>query len=377
MPGRGQTRKMRKARKLAAVAALAIASPGLAEPRFTVVDPLAGGGPGDRRALADALDSGKIETIPTWTGAFPIKDKRYRFRLVGRPPDSSLTRIQVELVAIRLTVPDGPGGKTIVFDATGIMDHIVASPLFSASPTYDGAEFGDAMLRAEFPDSNPGWRTILEPVAGGEIAVAAPPGTVKIKQAKSGKYFGFIKDSSIVNKPIAAYLKAHGSHDRISAFITYNSVEKFAYGYHSWKWADRKKRAIDVYLYSSWMEGIDDVLGFPSPDAATLSHEIAETLHDPLIDSVTRKWGDPFRKNRCFQRLIEVADAVEFAGLRKLYAKAKGMVDGQPFDFTVQNAALLPWFAREDPSSALDGAYSFPTVGILTKPAPMHCVKRP
>jgi hypothetical protein len=53
------------------------------------------------------------------------------------------------------------------------------------------------------------------------------------------------------------------------------------------------------------------------------------------------------------------------------------MVDGQPFDFTVQNAALLPWFAREDPSSALDGAYSFPTVGILTKPAPMHCVKRP
>lgn len=367
---------MRKARKLAAAAALAVASPVLAAPRFAVIDPLAGAGSALHRALGQAVDGGKIATVPTWTGSFSIKGKRYRFRFVGRPPDSRATRVPVELVAIRLTVPDGPGGRTIVFDASKIVDHIVGSPLFSPSPTYDGAEFGDAMLRAEFPDSDPRWRTILRPVLGGEIDVTAPPGTVKISQAKSGKYFGFIKDSSIVNKPIAAYLKAHGSPDRISAFITYNSVEKFAYGYHSWKWADRAKRAIDVYLYSSWMEGIDDALGFPSPDAATLSHEIAETLHDPLIDSVTRKWGDPFRKNRCFQRLIEVADAIEFAGLRKLYARAEGVADGQPFEFTVQNAALLPWFARQEPSSAPYGAYSFPTAGILTKPAPMDCVKR-
>ena len=367
-------------RLFAAAIAIAAATPALAAdgaaPHYAVVDPLAGSGPEQHRAHDLAVGKGKITTVKTWSGHFSIKGKDYHYRFVGKSPDHGALTIPVDLVAIKLTVPDGPGGQTIVFEASDVVGHIVTSPLFTPSPTLGNQQFGDAMLRAEFPDANPDWHTLLNPSTGNVIEITAPPGTVKIKQAKSGKYYGFIMDSSIVNKPIGEYLRAVGSPGTIAVFITYNSVEKFAYGYHSWRWGDRNKTDINVYMYSSWMEDIDDVLGFPSPDAATLSHEVAETLHDPLISSVTREWGDPFNKNRCFDRLIEVGDAVEDAGLRKVYTKEEGLLDGAPFDFTVQNMALLPWFTREDPSSALNGAYSFPVEGILTKPAPMHCVTK-
>ncbi len=367
-------------RLLAAVAAVVIAVPALASggasPHFAVVDPLAGSGPEQHRALDLAVGRGRIATVKTWSGHFSIRGKDYHYRFVGKSPDHGALTIPVDLVAIKLTVPDGPGGQTIVFDAGEIMGHVVASPLFTPSPTLGNRQFGDAMLRAEFPDANPAWHTLLSPSTGNVIEITAPAGTVKIKQAKSGKYYGFITDSTIVNKPIGEYLHAMGSPGTIAVFITYNSVEKFAYGYHSWRWGDRSKTDVNVYMYSSWMEDIDDVLGFPSPDAATLSHEVVETLHDPLISSVTREWGDPFNRNRCFDRLIEVADAIEDAPLHKVYAKEQGTIDGNPFDFTVQNAALLPWFTRENPSSALNGAYSFPVEGILTGPAPMHCVTK-
>jgi hypothetical protein len=363
---------------IAAAVMAALAGPSFAADvptqRFAVIDPLAGQGPEQHRALDLAVGSGRVTTVVTWTGRFSIKRKDYRYRFVGTSPDNGTLTVPVLIVAIKLTVPDGPKGVPIVFDASDVVSHIVTSPLFTPSPTLGNQQFGDAMLRAEFPNANPAWHTLLNPTTGDVIDITAPPGTVKIKRAKSGKYYGFITDNSIINNPIARYLHAARSPGTIAMFITYNSVEKFAYGYHSWRWGDRNKTAINVYMYSSWMEDIDDVLGFPSPDAATLSHEVAETLHDPLISNVTREWGDPFNRNSCFDTLIEVGDAIEDAGLHKVYAKEEGMLDGAPFDFTVQNMALLPWFTRENPSSALNGAYSFPVEGILTKPARMRCV---
>lgn len=382
MPGMKKSRELdfRTGKFIAAAVVAILAGPAFASDaptrQFAVIDPLAGQSPEQRHALDLAVGAGRIATVKTWSRRFSIRGKDYHYRLVGKSPDRGALTIPVDLVAIKLTVPDGPGGRTIVFDASDVVGHIVASPLFTPSPTLGNRQFGDAMLRSEFPNASPDWHTLLNASTGNVIEIIAPPGTVKIRQAKSGKYFGFITDSSIVNKPIGAYLRAVGSPGTIAVFITYNSVEKFAYGYHSWRWGDRSKTGIDIYMYSSWMEDIDDVLGFPSPDAATLSHEVVETLHDPLISSVTREWGDPFDRNRCFDRLIEVGDAVEDAGLHKVYTKEEGTLDGAPFDFTVQNMALLPWFTRENPSSALNGAYSFPVEGILTKPAPMHCVTK-
>jgi len=43
--------------------------------------------------------------------------------------------------------------------------------------------------------------------------------------------------------------------------------------------------------------------------------------------------------------------------------------------YTLQTEALLPWFERQTPSPALNGAYSFPDQASLTAAAPLTCVK--
>ncbi len=333
---------------------------------FAVADPLS---PEER----SNFDPRRIDTLPIWGHRFSIRGQDYKYRLVGRPPASgTATTIPTLIVPIRLTVPDPThAGPPIVFDATPIVAHVIASPLFTAGR---GLQFIDAMLRTEFPVAPAEWHTLYAATAGPTLDVAMPPGQTLIIPSKSGKKFGFLVDSKPVNQAISAFLHANPDPHALTVFITYNSVESFAFGYHSWAWGDHAHTSALVYMYSSWMEGIDDAIGFPSPDTATLSHEIVETEHDPLIGSVTREWGDHFRKNRCFQKLIEVADAVEFAPLGLVYSYEMGTQDGRPYKYTVQNMALLPWFTREKPSSALGGAYSFPDPAILSSAAPMDCV---
>ena len=200
---------------IAAAVVAALAGPSFASDaptqRFGVIDPLADQGPEQHRAIDLAVGNGSITTVKTWTGHFSVKGKNYLYRLVGKSPDKGTSIVPVRIVAIKLTVPDGPRGVPVVFDAEDIVDHIVGSPLFTPSPTLGNQQFGDAMLRAEFPDADPHWHTLLVPSTGDVIEITAPAGTVTIKRAKSGKYFGFITDSSIINKPIGQYLRATGS----------------------------------------------------------------------------------------------------------------------------------------------------------------------
>ncbi|HEX4862319.1 MAG TPA: hypothetical protein VFV07_13875 [Rhizomicrobium sp.] len=351
--------------------ALMLATSAVAGPRFTVIDPLT-------PAEHATFDARRVETVPTWGQDFSIRSKTYSYRFVGQAPSSGgTTAIPALIVPIRLIVPSSdPGAPPTIFDATPIVPHIVSSPLFSPTLSGNMVQFHDAMLRAEFPTAPEGWHTILVPQLGPTLDVTMPPGSVTITTAKSGKLYGFIVDSKPVNQAISDALHAAPNPQQIVIFVTYNSVESFAFGYHSWVWGSHKKNSALVYMYTSWMEDIDDAIGFPSPDAATLSHEIVETVHDPLLTSRTREWGDHFRDNKCFQSLIEVADAVEDAPLRLVYAKELALMDGKPYLYTLQNAALLPWFERESPSSAADGAYSFPSPRPLRKPAPERCVHK-
>ena len=131
-----------------------------------------------------------------------------------------------------------------------------------------------------------------------------------------------------------------------------------------------------VYTYTSWLEGLNDAFKVPSPDAATLAHEIAESTHDPLITSKTLVWGDAFRDNRCFQSLIEVGDAVEYAPAKQQLWKQTVQNGGTVETYTLQTEALLPWFERQTPSPALNGAYSFPDFASLTSAAPLTCTPK-
>jgi hypothetical protein len=116
-----------------------------------------------------------------------------------------------------------------------------------------------------------------------------------------------------------------------------------------------------VLNYSTWDQPI-----FVDPtilDVTGLSHEISETYNDPFVvadgvHDLTPWWLSP---NGNCQDNLEVGDVIE--GLPR-QAFPIAMPNG--FTYHPQNEALLQWFEFESPSTAINGAYSYPDITTLT-----------
>lgn len=331
--------------------------------------------------FAAALQAGSLQTLPFWQGSFTISGKDYNYTILGSAPQNGgTTTIKTLIVPLRITISDYSidGSNPLVFDATQAVPQILGSPIFQVSDYITGIQqFGDAMLHAEFPSAAAGWKTLLSATVAPALDISVAPGGAQVYKAKSGQLFANILDDSAIDKTILTMLQ-QGIYppDVYPIFVSYNSSEHDALGYHA-AGVRASMTEENVFAYTSWLVGLDNLFSFPSPDAATLSHEVAETIHDAFIGnltSLTLLWGDPFDKNKCFQPFIEVGDAVEDAPPSiSLHEQVVGF-GHQAHVFTLQNEALLPWFERQTPSQALAGAYSFPDIWVLSSAAPLTCV---
>src|ERR1051325_7153829 len=115
------------------------------------------------REKADAtLASGKLQTLSHWQGSYSIGDKRYHYNVLGgNPKNGGTTEIRTLIIPIRLTISDfSENGKTpLMLDATKVTGQILHSPIFKESDYITGfQQFGDAMLRAEFPEAPANWQ---------------------------------------------------------------------------------------------------------------------------------------------------------------------------------------------------------------------------
>ena len=88
-----------------------------------------------------------------------------------------------------------------------------------------------------------------------------------------------------------------------------------------------------------------------------------EWMDDPFITNVVPPWQIPDGSRSCGDRLLEVGDPIEVLPDPSYPV----LFDG--YTYHPQNMALLPWFSREKPSKAIDGAYSFPNESLLTSPS--------
>jgi len=93
-----------------------------------------------------------------------------------------------------------------------------------------------------------------------------------------------------------------------------------------------------------------------------ISHEIAEIFSDPFPDEFPNFTPWWLATNGNCQDQLEVGDVTEEVPGFVYTTK----IDG--FTYHMHNVALLPWFASESPSSAIDGAYSYPDTGFLQAP---------
>ncbi len=328
-------------------------------------------------AILRGLASGTLQSLPGWSHSFSVNGTGYSYTLLGTDPAAgpATTVIPTVLVPIRLTVSDYiVHGQPLVLDAAPTMPDVLASPIFQKSK-YDSGDlqFTDAMLHAEFHSAPLRWHLVLSPSVAPTLDIVAPKGTVQVTRAKSGKLLAVVRNGAVFDKPLVGWLRHNFSSAVHPIFVSYNSLFSGAFGFHSGI-MNREKTALEVFTYTSWLEGVNDLFSLPSPNADTLAHEEAEVVHDAFSTSLTREWGDWFNNNRCFQPYIEVGDAVEDAPANVQNWKQKITVNGREKVYTLQSEALLPWFTREYPSTAIHGAYSFPNETAILGPAPLNCV---
>jgi hypothetical protein len=88
-----------------------------------------------------------------------------------------------------------------------------------------------------------------------------------------------------------------------------------------------------------------------------------EWMNDPFITNVVPPWQVPDGSGTCGHSFLESADPIEVLPDPSYPV----MIDG--YTYHAQNIALVPWFSREKPSSAIDRAYSFPNESLLTSPS--------
>jgi len=296
--------------------------------------------------------------------------------------------------------PPGAGCKRLFFDATPFIQPILDSPVFSnAHYTSSDAptQFADAVARAEYSKSaKPDWHTLLAPSVKTGRTMTLRRGTYQFALNGDGSCcfvvlvnvftfesklfpptFTFPPDSStpvgaaeaagdITTKDVStfffppAYLfipTANGNLCCIGGFHTFDQESGDA--------SNGNATRAFVLNYSTWFQSSF----FRDPtilDVTGLSHEISETYNDPFVvadgvHDLTPWWLSP---NGNCQDDLEVGDVIE--GLpHQVFPITMPTANG-PFTYHPQNEALLQWFEFQSPSTAINGAYSYPDITTLT-----------
>lgn len=325
-------------------------------------------------------------SVPIWSNTFIDSTdptmKIWTYKMVGTDPSiagAGTTNVPVVIIPLRVNFASGnasisPNNADCV-DKTTPLVRVANSPLFNNNITWlEGntivgvTQFTDAFQRANFWSSvstiSPNYHVLLNPVQvtpeaflnvpaslGGVIGFACaghPIGGVSINYLD-----GFVRSLiSSLNIPPTTF----------TLVVTYD-VEQllgnggFFLGYHS---AAQTPNGTWTYAIGSYTD--PGILGLKVSDVSVLSHELGEWLDDPTGDNAVPSWGNVGQVQGC-QSTLEVGDPLSGTNSTVF------MNDGTTY--TVQDLAFLSWFARDNPSRAVNGWFTtLNTFGSFSKPCP-------
>ena len=369
-------------------------------PRFIAV------APHGHRSSGDASGTPGVDSLTNWNGTYktPGFDPNGKLRntwfynMVGNPPErGGTTNINAPIVPVALDLLNPDGSVFLHYDPKPFILPTLQSPLFqnstfSSSPV--PTQVTDAIQRAEFWSTMaPDWHTMLLGSLKQVRTMQVPADLYFYALKSNGKcclyvlididaFFNllFPADPSDTITPIGAAENSGDITTRdISTFLFPNTYLYFngdpneccVLGFHSYDFepgdpsnGNREKRY--VVNYSAWVS--PGLFGSAFSDVTALGHEIAETFNDPFVVSdnkhnLTPWWLSP---NGNCQDDLEVGDVIEGLPHATYPIKMNGMT------YHPQNEALLPWFEFQSPSTALDGAYSYPNEKTLPALSPIQ-----
>jgi hypothetical protein len=331
------------------------------------------------RDKSDSTDE-RIRSLPHFSSSFTVNGVTYPYTMLGFPPASGRSvQLRSVIVPLRMRFA-GFGANHDVshdFDPTDAVVNIVHSPLYQDAVFPNGVgQFGDMMQRATFWNKmNPGrtWHVkmatprIMRPV---DIEVTPETGTLFQIGAD---LFGDVFIDFIDSQEQTILQLTNLDPDEVPIFVTQN-VTAEALGYHTAITAfdDADGEILQTYIYTSWLDPrlVDPILA----DVSTINHELGEWLNDPFVNNIVPTWryppeSDP-RAVCSGNPFLEVGDPEGNGPTFTDFPTVRIMIDGVTYH--LQDLVMLPWFAREIPSSAQNGWYDFPATTFIKAPA-VYC----
>jgi hypothetical protein len=348
------------------------------------------------------------DTLVSWNGSFQALgfsptgqlQKSWVYTMVGNSPQKGgTTSINAPVVPVSLNLLDKNGNIVYTYSPKPFILPTLYSPVFQ-NATYSSSDvptqISDAVSRAEFWSTMaPDWHTELNASLKPTRTMNVPYGFYFYRLNPNGTCCRFVlidigefgnllfpAVASDTTTPIGA---AENNGDittkDISTFLFPNTYLYFngdpneccVLGFHSFDVepgdpSNGNRERHYVVNYSSWIS--PGLFGSGFTDVTALSHEVAETFNDPFVafdnkHGVTPWWLSP---NGNCQDDLEVGDVIEGLPNATYPIALNGMT------YHPQNEALLPWFAFETTSSAIDGAYSYPNESTLTQLSPLEAV---
>jgi hypothetical protein len=334
----------------------------------------------------------------------------WQYRMVGRAPfkgakdnndrqndDGPVTHIRAPVVPVTVDLRNADGsprfvnGQRLISSPAAYVAPTLASPIFQPtgySSSFIPTQFTDSILRAEFFEVAPqNWHTLLDPSVRPGRTMVLLAGTYQFALNAEGTCCAFILvdenafDQALepnVGGPTTVVGQAITADDitaqDISTFLFPNT---FLYlngnrndccilGYHTYHSGpgDQSNGFMErryVWNYSSWVTLGLFTTGWA--DVTVLSHELSETFNDPFIGNLIPWWLAP---NGNCQNDLETGDVIEDLpnAIKTIHLGGTA--------YHVQNEALLQWFAGETPSTAINGAYSYPDPVLTTASVSLH-----
>jgi hypothetical protein len=292
--------------------------------------------------------------LPSWSSSFAYNGRTYTYSMVGTDPAKgpATTTVPVTLVPLKLTFSNG-----VAFDGTQKVQSTTASPLFQPAPfNTDTTQYGDAIQRAEFWNSvsktSPQYHVLLgTPTIAATVSLNIPAASGKTERDPSGKTIGLIDQRWLDVQLRSLLIADHFTSTMLPIFLANNIYlypgklkQCCIGGYHS---TVQNSAGLQTYIWSTNADaGIQGGFG---EDVSILSHEVAEWFNDPFNSNVVPNWTSPLAPRYGCDNTLEVGDP-----LVKVVFTVTGFSS-----YHLQDEAFFSWFARQSPSIALNGLYTY------------------
>ncbi len=323
-----------------------------------------------------AVRQGRAVSIPYFNNSFVHKDQAFAFSTVGKNPRrAESTWIPTQLIPISMFFEGfaDQDGKPITLDVTPLLTRFQNSPDFRASSYGTGfTQFADAVQRAQFfHGMDPDWHTMLNPPRVlTPLTIDVPRGSANLFRSRTTGSVIAVVDTGFFVSQLNSIIQLEGLEpDSLPIALTSNvllaplaNVQKCCIvGFHTAFEAGERDKSpvVQTFVWGSWVDA--GVLGADFADVTAVSHEISEWMNDPFGANLVPSWKFP-NTTGC-QNNLETGDPLVLLP----HAGFPVTIDGVTYH--PQNQALIQWFSREAPSTAVDGAYSYPNEGLLTAPA--------